>query len=479
MLNKFLINFILYSLTGIATRGISLILLPLYTSVFTPKDYGIMDMIGIISNLILLTVPLEISQAIAIFYTDAKTEQSRQAYSSTAVWFMIFSYLIFAVFALIFQDLICLWIFGNIDLIGIYHAGLVSIILGGLSYHLQNQMKWEIKPKNYAISSNISLFLIVLFSIIFVLFFKWHLQGAFWAQNIGTAIGCLISWWSVRKSFKSGFSLKLCLEMLSFSTPLVISGIGVFVSLYVDRLMIRSFMSMHELGIFGVAGRFASIISLLLIGLQNTLVPLILHHHEDPETPKQVGKVLNYFLSVGSCVIIGLILFSSEILIIFTKPEYYSAAVIIPIMASYTLIANLYLFSPGLTIAKKTRTLTVINLSGAGLNFILNWLFIPLLGLLGAAVATLISGIFTFSLNYHFSQAYFKLKYPWKRNLEIILFPILIASISCYFTRFIILSFIIKIIIYLVLLLLIIYFIIGKSEIIIIANKIQEKIPNR
>ena len=92
----------------------------------------------------------------------------------------------------------------------------------------------------------------------------------------------------------------------------------------------------------------------------------------------------------------GMALFSKEILQLFTTPPYYSAWAIIPVLAMASMLSKLYIFAPGLDIEKKTKTIAMNNIVSAIMNILLNILLIPLLGILGSALATLISATLLF-----------------------------------------------------------------------------------
>jgi O-antigen/teichoic acid export membrane protein len=92
-----------------------------------------------------------------------------------------------------------------------------------------------------------------------------------------------------------------------------------------------------------------------------------------------------------------------------------------PILACASVMSRMYIFSPGLDIAKKTTTIALINLSAALTNIILNFLMIPLLGIEGAAGATLISAVLTFAGYMVLSQRYYPVHHVWREFMAVTL----------------------------------------------------------
>ena len=202
--------------------------------------------------------------------------------------------------------------------------------------------------------------------------------------------------------------------MLLFSAPLVPSGIAVFVSHYIDRLMINHFLTLGDLGLYGIGFRLSSSVGLVMVGFQGALTPLIYTHYQAPETPRQIAVIFRAFCFFALLLFFGLAIFAKEILWLLTTPEYYSAADVILFLVPAILVSNMYIFAPGIGIAKKTHLTLWINVCGAILNTGFNYLLIPLFGIQGAGAATLMGYIFVFASNVFFSQRFYPVPHEWK-----------------------------------------------------------------
>ena len=99
----FLKHSFFYTISNVFIRGINFFLLPLYTRLLTPRDYGIVDLITISSNLVNYLVTLEITQAVARFFPEIN-EDEKKTYSFTSVIFVISTYSVFVFFALAFKN---------------------------------------------------------------------------------------------------------------------------------------------------------------------------------------------------------------------------------------------------------------------------------------------------------------------------------------------------------------------------------------
>jgi O-antigen/teichoic acid export membrane protein len=170
-----------------------------------------------------------------------------------------------------------------------------------------------------------------------------------------------------------------------------------------------------------VGFRFASVVNLLMVGFYGALTPLIYQHYRKDSTSKELASIFCYFFCGTLPLIAAVSLFSKEMLWLFATPPYYAAWSVMPILACASVISRMYIFAPGLDIAKKTTTIALINLSAALTNIILNFIMIPHLGIEGAAGATLISAILTFAGYMILSQRYYPVHHFWREIMSVTL----------------------------------------------------------
>jgi O-antigen/teichoic acid export membrane protein len=148
-------------------------------------------------------------------------------------------------------------------------------------------------------------------------------------------------------------------------------------------------------------------------------------NYKDPRTPVQFARVFRYFIAGAMVLAASLSVFSREILIVLTTEAYYSAVLVIPFLVVSTFLSGMYVFAPGLGIAKKTKLIASINFVGAFVNVILNIALIPTFGIVGAAVSTLISSIGIFVVNMFASQREYKIPHDTKK----LMLSVIIASV--------------------------------------------------
>ncbi|MGH1366140.1 MAG: oligosaccharide flippase family protein [Calditrichia bacterium] len=432
MLKEFLKNSGIYSVSNLLSRGIAFILVPFYTRVLTPADYGIIDFIAVIAMIAGTVFPLEITQAVGRLFPDAKEPAKRQIIASNALYFSVFTLGIFLLGIELFAKPLGTWLYEDADPYAwrVVQAAGVSIFAMKLFYVFQVQLQASIKPIKHALSSIAFSVISLSLNVVFILIMKTGVIGVFWAQSIAGAVASLIAYSFSRENYVFKLNLPMLREMLAYSLPLVPSGVGLFFLSYVDRIFIKSMLSLSELGLYGIGFRVASLVSVLMAGMITALTPLIYASFRDDKTRDELARIFRLFLFVAVLVTGFLSLFGLEMLMLLTTPAYYGAAIVIPSLVVSTFLSQMYIFTPGLGIARKTGYLATINIAGGVINVILNWVLLQWLGILGAALATLFSYMLIFSINMYFSQKFYHVPHSPIILLRALLFATLLIAVG-------------------------------------------------
>ena len=416
MIKSFIKNSFIYTVGALLTRGIGIILIPIYTRYLTPTEYGVVDLFMILGSIVSLTIALEIFQAVARLYPEAE-ESTKKYYVSTAFWFTVFVYLLYFVISIIYADFFTIILLDDISYLNVYYLATGAITTSGFFYFTSNQLKWQLLPKKAIIVSILNLSIIAVISLYLLVFLNLKVESMFIAQIFANIIASGFSIYYARENYKFIFIYTKLKEMIELSFPLVFSSVSIFFALFIDRMLIKEFMGLEELGVYGLAYKFAAITSLVMIGFQSSLTPLVYRNYKEDSTPETISKLFNVFTILALVIVSGSILFSKELVLLMSTKDYYAAAPLIPIIVMAVFFSNMYIFAPGLGIAKKSKIITVISLINVFINGLLNYILIPIFGLEGAALATLVSSIIVFFVYVSVSSRYYFIPYDSKKLL--------------------------------------------------------------
>ena len=433
MFRQFVKDSLVYSLPTFVSRGLSFVLIPLYTRVLSPADYGALDIFLVFVNIVSLTLTLEISQGLARLYTTERSQENKVKYFCTALWFSVICYTVFCAIALYFSGPLAFGIMGQEQFGKSFEIGVVYIWTSGIFFLLLNQLRWRLESLAYAAAS-LSMSLITAFSSVFLAYFlNFGLEGLMMGMAMGVLGGSVYCLWKLKDELALTFSFPFLKLMLSFSAPLVFAGGISWASLYCDRMMIKQFLTLDDLGIYGIGFRIASLSTLILIGAQSAFSPLVYSRIEDKNTPYEIARIFRIYAAFSISICVGIILFSDLIVrVIATEPFYGGAHLSIYLVPSL-LLSSGYVFAPGISIKKKTHYFIWINLSGLIANILIGLFLIPRLGLEGAAIASLCSSFLMFSLFMFASHRLYPVPHNWRKLFLVALISVILVILVLKF----------------------------------------------
>lgn len=415
MLQQLLRNAAVYGLTTVVARGLALALLPVLTHVFSPTDYGKIEILTIFATVVQVIIALEIGQGLGRQLADTEDPRERSLLASTALWFTLAAYSTFVIAGLLAAPVLADTLFGSRVEPGLVRVALLAVWANGLFYLGHALLRWELRPRSYAVAVIVFAATYAAATLVFVVALDAGVAGVFLGQLVGYLAGAATALYLGRDRFGLAFDLGRWRAMVAFSLPLVPSSVAVVLAAYIDRIVLTAVLSVAAAGVYAVGFRLASMVGLLMVGFQGALTPLVLARYRDPSTPGDLARIFRYFSALALALFVLLAVFAGELLVVLTTERYYGAVVAIPLLVPALMLAGMYIFAPGLIVAKRTRLFGAVNLGTMALNLALSLLLVPAWGIRGAAVAALVASSAGFAAFMVASQRAYPVPHAWGR----------------------------------------------------------------
>jgi O-antigen/teichoic acid export membrane protein len=404
----------LYTLANFLTKGISLLLIPLYTSYFSPSDYGVIDILVIFGLLISSFSTLQLSQSVARYISEQSTnDHDKKLISSTGLWIVIIISTVTAILLSASSNYITNLL--STDTIISKNTFILAIIAVAFSnvYQYNNvHLRFLRYTKSFAIISIIYGLLNICFTIFYVLVLDKGINGYFYGVISPYPLILIVQFIILKKEILFTINYTFLKKLLKYSLPLIPAAIAYIVLNFTDRVFINEYLGTADVGIYGIASKFSTVVSIIILSISAALGPIVFERHLKAESKKELEKVLQMFFIGGALFVLILSLFSFETLFLFTNEKYYEAKKIMPILYMSVYFSGFSMFSIGLQIKEKTKTIGLFVLFSAALNILLNYLLVSNFGLYGAAFSTLISIGFNTITLFFFSQKHYKINLP-------------------------------------------------------------------
>ena len=202
-----------------------------------------------------------------------------------------------------------------------------------------------------------------------------------------------------KKEWFSVFSIRweLATQLFKNAWPLIFSGMMVSIYMKIDIIMIKDMLDVKAVGIYSAAVKLCEVLYFLPVVVMTSLFPSIVETKKNSiiKYKKQVYRI--YEIMIGATIIVAIIttLLADWIVSILYGSIYQEATTILQIyiwafvFVSLGVVSSKYLVAENLEIYALYRSIV-----GVIINITLNWYLIPIYGIKGAAVATLITQIF-------------------------------------------------------------------------------------
>lgn len=429
MLRKILKEGGIYTIGNFLTKGMSLLLLPFYTAQFSTSDYGIIEILMVGSALLNAVLSLQLYQGVSRYLPEPTLKEGDKIkISSTALLFIIFSFSVGSFFLILFDGYFIevLSSSSRVDHLT-FKLAVFSVAINAVFYSLGIQLRFLRKVTLHTITTFAHATMSILLTILLVAVYDTGIDGIYIATLIVSPVIILVQLMALKNHLRIYFGWTQFKKLLNFSFPLIPASMAYIILNFTDRIFVNEQLSTDDLGIYGVAFRFSTIISTVILGFSAALSPLVFNAHDKPETKKYLTQFFFGFFSLGTLGVLGLSVFSIETLQIFTQPSYYRAFEFMPIFYLSVFITGFNMFSLGLHIKERTRIIAYIVIFSALLNILLNYLLIPKYELYGAAFSTLIAVIVNNGLIFYFSLKSYPIQI--KHQPILLLTPILIVLI--------------------------------------------------
>lgn len=413
----------------ICTQFMSFFLMPLYTTVLSTEEYGIVDLVVTYTSLLIPVILFEVDQALFRFLMDVrKEEKSTKEILSTACLFGLF------------QMLVAISIFSvlQIFVVNEYKWFLMVNVLGAISSNLMLQSARGLgKNTIYAIGSFISATSQIIGNIVFLLLFKLGVEGMLIATIAAHFITSLFIFVKLKLhryiSFKY-FKRATLKNILEYSVPLIPNQLCWWILNVSDRTIVLLFLGTSFNGLLSVAHKFSSMyITFYNIFNLSWTESASLHINDNDNEEFFTGVITNIF-KLFICAGIGIIACMPFAFPMLINSKFSGAYGVIPVFMLASMF-NVFvgLYSVIYVALKKTKEIAKTSIYSGLINVVVHFVLVRWIGLYAAAVSTAIAFAIMALYRYYDLKKYINVKIPCKYLvLTVLMYGV---TTACYYSN--------------------------------------------
>lgn len=439
----------IYGLATVLPRMLNFLLLPLYTGILVTAGYGRVSVIFAWIAIFNVFLAYGMETAFFRFYNKA---DDKEKVVSTSLLSILATTLLFAICAFAFQGSMAK--IAEIDVQFIRYAiGIIvldAFVIIPFAWLRANEkpMKYAVvKIVNVAINLGLNLFFLLLLPKLAQEnpdgFFSWMYRANFeisyiFISNLVASGVTLILMMPLYLKSNYAFDTALWKRMLNYAWPVLVAGIAftineVFDKILLDRLLPEN-VAESETGMYAACYKLGMFMTLFATAFRMGIEPFFFSHAGTENPQKAYAQITNYFVVIGSVILLAVVVFVDILKVMFVRDEaYWEAMPIVPLILLAGFFLGIYHnLSVWYKVTDKTRYGALISVIGAIITISINFAFIPAIGYMASAIATVLAYGSMMVLSYYFGKAHYPVPYNFRKIIFYLGVSILFSALSFY-----------------------------------------------
>jgi O-antigen/teichoic acid export membrane protein len=422
----------IYGLATVLPRMLNVLMVPLYTEVMPPGSYG--KVIIIFSYFAIFNVFLAYGMETA-FFRFYKEADNRKKVVTTSLLSILGSTLFFVLVGILFKSSISEQLLIEYKFMG-YVIGILALdALVIIPFAL---LRAQEKPGRYAIIKILNVSMNLGFNVFFLL-----LLPKLARSDSSSFFGSMykadfeISYILISNLIASGITLLLMLRvylrkpyvfdvtlwrrMIKYAMPVMIAGIAFTINEVLDKILLERLLPVDiataEVGKYGACIKLAVFMTLFATAFRMGIEPFFFSHSETKNPQKAYAQITNYFVVLGSVILLAVVVFSDLLKELFVRDEaYWDAMSVVPIILLASFFLGIYHnLSVWYKVTDRTKFGAYISMIGAVLTIIINLALIQYFSYVASAIATLVAYGTMMFLSFYFGRMYYPIPYNFRK----------------------------------------------------------------
>ena len=440
VLKTFFKDTVIYGLAIVLPKLINVLLVRLHTDVLPNEAFSENTEFYVIAAFfnVILTYGLETS-----FFRFFSKNKNKDKVLSTAMITIIVTTFIFGILLFLFRVQISEVLRINTD----FYSLLVSItLIDTLIVIPFAYLRVTGKPIKFALIKLVNVFIIVILNVLLLsttygfntlrLLFKVasNVEYIFIANLIASVVVLILVLPYFFKT-KLYFEVKILKQLLSYGWPIMVAGLAFVINENLDKWLLPQIEGDFINGAYSACYKLAVFMTLFIQAFRMGAEPFFFNHSDRENAKQTYAIILKYFTIVGTLGLMIVIIYIDVLRSIFIEKESYLLALdVVPIILLANLCLGIYHnLSVWYKLTDRTRFGMYISLFGAAITIAFNIIYIPKIGFMACAYATLVAYGLMMVISYMLGKKYYPVPYHVSRIAMYLLISTALSFITYYY----------------------------------------------
>lgn len=379
------------------------IVIPIYTSLLLPEQYGLYTLSIAVLSFLCIIFSDWVGLSGLRFFKQHEMTHDMPKYLTTLVTMLVSNIVLMFILSYLFRN----WFYAQFNIPVKYFLAILFLIIPvAIRALLFQLLRAQLKSLSFTLSTIANQLMTILLSIFFIKVFN---MGAV-ALLLGMAISIsltdiiliyqsnILSWFKLQK-----IDWKSVVPIVSYGIPIAATSLSAWIINQSNKVIMNSIHGFSQVGLVGVAyGLTFPIFMTIFAIITVAAIPRIINMYEAKiDVRPIISKFFGYFILVALPVLTIVSVYSYEFVEMFSSnPKFYEAYKIIPYLSFGVFFMAITDYTTlQYSLAKKTHINFIIKLISGIVCVALNIALIPTMGLVGVGVATLAANFLYFLLS--------------------------------------------------------------------------------
>ena len=396
-LRLFIENFFVYGLGGIIAKLIPLIMVPIVTRIIPSTDYyGISDLSNTVVQFGSAIAVMGMYDAMYRMFFEKEETAFKRTVCSTAFVFTFCTSIVVCLLMVLGREWIARFFFSDAKFAYVVYLSALGTLVGATNSIIAAPTRMQNKRMIFLATNTISP--ILAYGIAIPMLLAGHYIIALPLAYVVSHLIMELAFWGMNRAWFSPklFDRDLLKQLLKIAVPLLPNFLIYWVFNSCDKVMITNMIGIGAAGIYSVGSKLGHASQLIYTAFAGGWQYFAFSTMKDENQVESNSKIFEYLGSISFAATAFVAAWSFGIFRLLFKPDYLSGYIVAPYLFLAPLLQMLFQVAANqFLVVKKTWPNLLILSCGALLNLLINYFLIPVLGIEGASLATLMGYVFS------------------------------------------------------------------------------------
>lgn len=400
--NQIIKKFFIFSFGSIMLRGISIALMPFTLNILNPSDYGLLSLFTSFNNIFIAILGLGLRQVFYLEYFHCNEEQRKSMTNNILSIYILIALPVTLIFFCM-HSILNRALFGNTANAFLIALSLVYCFLFFFVELFYQHLQYESKALELTLLQTAIALITVILNIFFLYWMHLAIQGVLLANACAGVIACSIAgYYYIKTHYAISFNMKQSIQhmarYLHLGIPFIPGILFAWILSSGDKWVLAHYGTLHDVGIYAIADAFSQLFYVVILyPLAGSYLPWLFKQFANDASAiaivEQQNKKIMYRSMLGVACAISLAYVLGKPILYWILPIKYHESILYIwlILMGNVFWMGTYFASALIQYHKKSYFLAGAICVPALLNIGLNILLIPVLGIYGCSLATLIA----------------------------------------------------------------------------------------